>query len=65
MSLPDKPDGLQHLMTFEHAVNEGQRVGCGGFKGLVGPRQELVPREGNLLPLPGNRLTQSVLDALK
>ena len=52
-------------MTLEHAVNEGQRVGCGGFKGLVGPRQELVPREGNLLPLPGNRLTQSVLDALK
>ena len=49
----------------EHAVDEGQRVGCGGLKGLVSPGQELVPREGNFLPLPSNRLTQRVLDALK
>ena len=65
VSLPEKPDGLQHLMTLEYAFNEVQCVRCGVVKGLVGPRQKLVPRKSDLLSLASNCLTQGVLDALK
>ena len=64
MILLGKPDGLQHLMTLENTVNEVQRVRCGIVKGLVGPREKLVPRKSDLLSLASNCLTQGVLDAL-
>ena len=51
-------------MTLENTVNEVQCVSCGIVKGLVSPREELVPRKGDFLPLVSNCLSQGVLDAL-
>ena len=51
-------------MTLENTVNEVQRVSCGIVKGLVSPREELVPRKSDLLPLASNCLAKGVLDAL-
>ena len=51
-------------MTLENTVNEVQCVSCGIVKGLVSPREELVPRKSDLLPLASNCLAKGVLDAL-
>ena len=59
-----KPDGLQHLVTLENTVDEVQSVRGGIVKGLVGPREKLVPRKSDLLSLSSNCLSQGVLDAL-
>ena len=59
-----KPDGLQHLVPLENTVGEVQSVRGGIVKGLVGPREKLVPRKIDLLSLSSNCLSQGVLDAL-